>query len=279
MPYINFNGNIYPEHETLLPVTNRAYRYGDGFFETMVMFNKKIPLLEYHWSRIFFTAEVTSAFFPEGFNIDKLESMILDLASVNEAWHNARIRVQFYRKGKGLYLSDNDELGYSISMDKLENDLFETGDGLKAGIRSDCFKGLSMISDLKNSGALMYVLASQYARSVGWDECILTNHVGQISEGLSSNIFIVKNDGLITPTLDSGCVNGVMRNYLVGLVGHEIIERNVEVEELLDADEILMTNAIKGVQWVKELDGKIYGNKKASQLTSLLNSKLTGVAL
>ena len=61
MRYINFNGNIYPGHEALLPVTNRAYRYGDGFFESMVMFNQKMPLLEYHWNRLTFTAAMISA--------------------------------------------------------------------------------------------------------------------------------------------------------------------------------------------------------------------------
>ena len=279
MRYINFNGNIYPEHETLLPVSNRAYRYGDGFFESMVMFNKKMPLLEYHWSRVVFTAEIMSAFFPPGFSMESLESMILDLASVNDAVHNARIRIQFYRKGQGLYLPEEDELGFSIQMDKQGNDRFEAGEGLKAGMRDDCFKGLSMVSDIKNSGALMYMMAAQYARSEGWDECILTNHFGQLCEGLNSNIFIVKNDELITPTLDSGCVNGVMRNYLIWLTGGKVIERDMEAEEVFEADEILLTNAVKGVQWVKELQGKVYNNKKAIQLTELLNSRLVGASL
>jgi branched-subunit amino acid aminotransferase/4-amino-4-deoxychorismate lyase len=274
MRYINFNGNIYPEHETLLPVTNRSYRYGDGFFESMVMFNKKVPLLDYHWSRLLFTAEVLSGFLPEDFTIEALEGMILDLASVNDAVQNARIRLQFYRKGNGLYLSDNDELGFSITMDAIENNRFEAGKGLKAGMRDDCFKGLSMVSDIKNSGAMMYVLAAQYVKAEGLDECILTNHFGQVCEGLSSNIFIVKGDRLITPTLDSGCVNGVMRNYIMWLLGDGIIECDIEAGELVDADEIIMTNAVKGVQWIKELNGKSYTGKKALQLTDMINKHL-----
>ena len=274
MRYINYNGNIYPEHETLLPVTNRAYRYGDGFFESMVMFNKKMPLLEYHWSRIVFTAEVISASLPRAFDIAALESMILDLASVNDAVKNARLRVQFFRMGKGFYLPDDDELGYSITMDKLDNDRFEAGSGLLAGLRDDCFKGLSMVSDMKNSGALMYVLAAQFARAEGWDECILMNHFGKICEALNSNVFIVKGDKLITPTLESGCVNGVMRSYLIGLLQGGVEEREFEPDELLNADEILLTNAVKGVQWVREINGKIYGNKEALALTDQINSIL-----
>src|ERR1019366_9790715 len=104
MQYINFNGNIFPEHETLLPVTNRGLRYGDGFFESMVMFNKKVPLIDYHWSRIDFTSQVLASVLPSRLDLDSLQSMLLDLASVNDAVVNARIRLQFYRKGTGLYL-------------------------------------------------------------------------------------------------------------------------------------------------------------------------------
>ena len=276
MRYINFDGNIYPEHEALLPVTNRAYRYGDGFFESMVMFNRKLPLLEYHWRRILFTADAVSAFLPEKFTQPALESMILDLASMYDALINARIRVQFYRKGKGFYLPDNDELGFSISLDAIDNNRFEIGVGLKAGISNECFKGLSIVSSTKNSSALMYVKAAQFVRAEGWDECILTNHLGQVCEGLSSNIFIVKEDKLITPTLDSGCVSGVMRNYITTLMGGNVIERDIEYEELEGAEEIITTNAVKGIQWVKVLNGKTYTNQKAIQLNELLNSKLVG---
>jgi branched-chain amino acid aminotransferase len=278
MRYINFNGNIYPGHEALLPVTNRAYRYGDGFFESMVMFNQKMPLLEYHWNRLTFTAAMISAILPENFNKASLQNMILALAGANEEVRNARIRLQFYRKGDGLYLPDSDELGFSISMEAIDKNRFEPGHGLKAGMRNDCFKGPSMVSEIKNSGALMYVLAAKYARAEGLDECILTNHLGQVCEGISSNIFIVEEDKLITPGLGSGCVNGVMRNYLIGLMGDKVIERNIEVKELDETEEIIMTNAVKGIQWVKELNGKAYSNKKAIQLTELLNSKLMGLA-
>lgn len=274
MRYINFNGNIYPEHETVLPVTNRGFRYGDSFFETMVMFNKKIPLLEYHWSRIEFTTEVIGAVLPTRFDIEKFYNMVLDLSSVNEAVINARIRLQFYRKGGGLYLPEEDGLGYVISMDKLDNTEFEIGPGLKAGIREDCYKPVSMVSDLKNSSAIVSVLVSQFAKKEGWDECFLTNQYDQLSEAINSNVFLVLGAKLITPNIDSGCTNGVMRNYLLHTLGEAIEERPVEVAELKDASEILLTNAVKGVQWVREYENKKYGNKKAAELAAMLNKNL-----
>lgn len=276
MRYINYNGTIHPEHEQLLPVSNRGFRYGDSFFETMVMFNKKIPLLDYHWSRIVFTAEVLSTHLPKRFHLESFQNMLLDLASVNDAMKNGRVRLQFFRKGKGLYLPmEDEELGYTFSLEPIENDKFETGEGLKIGVREDCWKTVSMVSDLKSSNALMYVLAAQLAKNSGWDECILLNDSESISEAIHSNVFLVKGEKVITPHLESGCINGVMRSYLISMLDDENFEeREVGVKELLEADEILLTNAVRGIQWVREFEGKVYTNKRAVELTALLNNEL-----
>lgn len=277
MRYINYNGNIFKEHEPVVPVTNRGFKYGDGFFESMVMFNKRIPLIAYHMSRAAFTAEVLSCKLPNGFDEDFLEGQILDLASVNDGALNARIRLQFFRKGGGLYLPDSDELGYSITMDAFEHTQFDIGPGLTVGMREDCYKPVAMNSDLKHSSAMEYIMAAQFARAEKWDEMILVNHYAQVCEALSSNVFIVKDDILITPDLDSGCVNGVMRSYLIALMEGAIHERDLEINDLATADEIILTNAVRGTQWVKQFKNKTYGNKKAVELTALLNKNLLGI--
>ncbi|MFN8300706.1 MAG: aminotransferase class IV [Chitinophagales bacterium] len=274
MQYINYNGNIYNEHEQLLQVGNRGFRYGDGFFESMIMFNQKLPLLEFHWSRIVFTADVISGVLPAGMDEDKLQSMILDLASVNGLVKNARVRMQFFRKGDGLYLPETDELGFIISMEPVTNQRWEVGEGLIAGIREDCYKTVSMTSDLKTSSALMYVMAARFAKSEGWDECLLLNDLDHVCEAIHSNIFVVKGDKLATPDLDSGCVNGVMRSYMIALLDDLVEERELSIKDLEEADEILLVNAVRGVQWVRQFKGKVYANKKAVEITALLNESL-----
>jgi branched-subunit amino acid aminotransferase/4-amino-4-deoxychorismate lyase len=277
MQYINYNGSIHHQHEPLLPVTNRGFRYGDGFFESMIMFNKKIPLLEYHWSRIEFTATVLSAVLPSRLDAEKLMSLIHDLCAVNDLVTNARVRIQFFRMGDGLYLPDEEKLGYVISMEKVENERFEAGAGLAVGLREDCFKPVSMTSDLKTSNALNYVLAAQFAKAEGWDDLIMLNMYSQVCEAIHYNVFLFKDNKFITPDLDSGCVNGVMRSCLLSLLGDSVEERDVEVTELETADEIILTNSVKGIQWVKAFGGKSYQGAKASELSSLLNSSLLGV--
>jgi branched-chain amino acid aminotransferase len=275
MQYINYNGTLHPENEPLMPVTNRGFKYGDSFFETMVMFGKKLPLIAHHWLRIEFTAEALGMKLPKRLTIESLLSMVLDLASVNEATENARIRLQFFRKGGGLYLPEEEEMGYVISMDRIENKTLEVGKGLTVGVRADCYKTVSMTSDLKTSNALMYVMAAQLAKTSGWDECILLSNIDSISEAISSNVFLIKGDKVITPDLDSGCVNGVMRSVVISLLEDGVLEeREVHPDELMAADEILLTNAVRGIQWVRLYNDKTYSNKKALELTSLLNQAL-----
>lgn len=272
--YINFNGNIFKEQEPLLTVNNRGFTYGDGFFESMVMFSKRIPLFTYHWARIQYTAEVLGATLPPKLDEDSLTGMILDLAAIHNNSMNARVRIQFYRKGDGLYLPQETELGFTIQFTPIANNQFEVGEGVLAGLHEDCFKPLSLTSDLKTSSALMYVIAAEYAQAHGFEECILTDGNGFVSEAIHSNLLLVKQDKMITPDLECGCVNGVMRSYLIHEFETDIEERHIELRELLEAEEILLLNAVKGIQWVKQFELKKYTNKKAVELTAFLNHKL-----
>lgn len=278
MKYINYNGNIYNEHEKLLPAINRGTRYGDGFFESMVLFDRKFPLLEYHWNRIEFTMEVLEVFFPKRFDIERFQAMVLDLAAVNNIASNARVRLQFFRKGSGFYLPDENELAYVISMDEIKNTQFEAGEGLCAGFSEEHFKSISSYSDLKTSSAIGYVLVAKQMKREGWDDIILLNMANQICESLNSNIFLVKGDKLITPDLKSGCVSGVLRSYLLSTQSEIIEERPVSLSELTEADEILLTNAVRGVQWVKSYGSRSYTNKKAVELTAFLNKNLLNIS-
>ncbi|MFN8323780.1 MAG: aminotransferase class IV [Chitinophagales bacterium] len=274
MQFINFNGTIHRSDEPLIQVGNRGFKYGDGFFESMVMFNRKLPLLDLHRSRIEYTADALFMQLPTNFALQTIENQILELAEANKNIQNARVRMQFYRKGDGLYLPDTDDTGYIITMDVIENSSFRIGDGLQAGLRTDFFKPVYHLSDLKISSALPYVQFAQFASADKVDEIILLNNHSKVCETIYSNVFMVLKNKLVTPDLDSGCVNGVMRSYLLSELEGNIEERTISPEELLEADEIILTNAVKGIQWIRQLGTMKYTNKKAEELTDFLNKHL-----
>jgi branched-chain amino acid aminotransferase len=281
MPYINYNGNIYDENEPLFNVTNRGFRYGDGFFESIVMFSRKMPLFVSHYDRILASAEIIDARLPEKFDEDYLLSLILDLASAND-FSNARIRVQFYRKGDGLYLPETDELGFVVSMTPLNNSRFEIGEGLSIGVFPEP-KPVGAFSFLKTTGALYYVMAAKWCHTNSYTEAIITNDeydaqndsiIKYVSEAVSSNVLMYTDNKLFyTADLDFA-VNGIMQQTILSLEnsGIEILEARFDVDTLANAEEILLVNAVKGVRWAKYFHGREYGSKQAQKITGALNT-------
>ena len=121
-------------------------------------------------------------------------------------------------------------------------------------------------------------MAGIYARENKLDDCILLNEKGNIIEGISSNIFIIKGKNLITPALTEGPVAGIMRKQIlriansIGFIIHH--EKAVTIDDLLKADEVFFTNSISGVKWVLSFKDKRYYN----QNVKMLNEKLNAVA-
>ena len=122
---------------------------------------------------------------------------------------------------------------------------------------------------LFRSNYLIYALAAQYAKAQHWNEAIILNQYGRICDTTIANIFFIKDGRIHTPGLSEGCVKGVMRTYLI----EQLQKENISVEEgaysnedLLQADEIFLTNAIQGIRWVKSFGGKIYSCNKAAQM-------------
>ena len=92
-----------------------------------------------------------------------------------------------------------------------------------------------------------YDMAWQEAEKIGGFDAIFINEMGYITEGGRSNIFIKKDSKWITPPLSSGCLPGVMRSILLKDPQWSVIEKNITVEDVLSSDEVILTNALRGV--------------------------------
>jgi para-aminobenzoate synthetase/4-amino-4-deoxychorismate lyase len=90
-------------------------------------------------------------------------------------------------------------------------------------------------------------MAWQEAEKIGGFDAIFINEMGYITEGGRSNIFIKKDSKWITPPLSSGCLPGVMRSILLKDPQWSVIEKNITVEDVLSSDEVILTNALRGV--------------------------------
>ncbi|MDE3183053.1 MAG: aminotransferase class IV [Bacteroidota bacterium] len=101
------------------------------------------------------------------------------------------------------------------------------------------------------------------------DEAIILNAFGRVCESAIANIFIIKDEKIITPLLAEGCVAGTMRRWMMEkllLRNLKIEEKSLSVEELLLADELFLTNSIQPVRWVKQFRDKTYGNERVKEV-------------
>ena len=118
------------------------------------------------------------------------------------------------------------------------------------------------------------ILAKTEAVSAGYDEAILLNNDGTVSEGSGENLFMVQNDEIITPTETDNCLLGITRNTIIQIAKNElnidIKERRIHRSELYLSDEIFLTGTAAHVTSVGSLDNRTIGNGKVGQITKTL---------
>jgi len=120
------------------------------------------------------------------------------------------------------------------------------------------------------------VIAKREALRNGYDEAIMLNVEGKVSEGTGENVFIVKNGYLVTPDIGSSILQGITRDTVIKIAKQEnidTIEREVTRIELYNADEVFLTGSAAGVVPVLSIDRKKIGNGDVGPITKLISQK------
>jgi branched-subunit amino acid aminotransferase/4-amino-4-deoxychorismate lyase len=250
---INFNGKILPSNQAIFDSQNRAFLYGDALFETIRMSEGKIPFLENHVNRLlqglhFFKYKVPKKFTP-AFFIKEIKKI---------ATGNTRIRITVFRSSGGLYTPKNNRPQFLISTSPLSSPHFSLNKkGLNVGIFDEIKLPCSPISNIKTGNSSPYILAGLNKKERNLDDVILLNDKNRISEASSSNIFFVKKNKIITPSLSEGCIAGTMRKTILEIATEKkylIQEAPIKLTLLQNFEEIWLTNAISGIKWVAQID-------------------------
>ena len=125
-------------------------------------------------------------------------------------------------------------------------------------------------------------LARMEALDNGYDEAIMLNYHGKVAEGSAENIFIIKNDIIQTPPLSAGGLEGITRDSIIQIIkenGGFVIERDLERDDLYNADEIFMTGTAAEVKSVTQIDKVKIGNGKMGSVTKALQKSFTDVVM
>lgn len=273
---VNYNGDLYDAKDFALPHDNRAFRYGDGFFETIRCISGQPLWMDRHIQRISESLKILKMDLLD-LEKHKLTNLIAELLLSNGHIDGARARITFYRGRGGLYKPLSSERHFLIETAPLEERSYKLNNqGKLIDIFPDLFKTPNVLSPIKSLNAQLYVMAAIFASENNIDDCIIANTNGAIAEGISSNLFLAKKETIYTPSIDQGCVNGVMRNIIIEIAreaGFQVVECQLSESDLLDADELFLTNAIQGIQWVKGFQKKRYFHKISELLAGLLIKK------
>lgn len=234
---------------------NRAFIYGDLLFETIRVTGGVPQLINLHFNRLMRSAKLLR--FETDLTADLFNRIIMDCVE-SSPFKTARVRFVLHRDAGGFYTPDGNQTSYFAEISELQNPFKKN---LSAGIYPDNYKPCTELSSIKSGNALLYVMAGIYATEKGWDDAIILNEHGCICEATSSNLFMVKNETVYTPALSEGCVSGVMREHILEQLrnaDYSVEESVITIDQLLDADAVFLTNAIRGVMPVEAIEGKAF---------------------
>jgi branched-chain amino acid aminotransferase len=195
-----------------------------------------------------------------------LESEVLRTVNKNKLSPICRIRLQLYAGQGGIFEIHHKQPLFIIECYPVEPETQQLNEnGLTVGIASGINKSTDTLSNLKTSNALVYAMAASQAKQKLWNDALVLNTSGHIIESAIANVFWVKNNHLFTPPLSEGCVAGVMRRHILATIG-SVSEVPLTTQELHAADEVFLTNAIKPIRWVKEIDNTSFQKSYALKL-------------
>jgi len=275
---IYLNGQLISRSKAKLSSFDHGFLYGYGLFETMRAYQGHIFRLDRHLARLRRSAQslgLTHSILHVVEGKQSLETACTATLEVNKL-KDARLRLTV-SAGEGDMTPDPGTCSNPTVLVTAQNivplpqEKYESG--FKAALSSLRRNSQSPLSRLKSTCYIENILARMAARAAGCDEAILLNEQGYLAEGSTTNIFLMNNGELITPSLESGVLLGITREAVLEIARAANIqtrERQVELKELIEAGEAFITNSILELMPLTRFEGKPIGTGKPGQLTKEL---------
>lgn len=234
--------------------TDRGLMHGLGLFETILAVEGRPVFADRHLARLRESC-TRLGWHPM---IPDLEAVMAELIEVNKLAHGrARIRLAI-SGGSGLVHDPAlgpDHVLWITAVPAAEPPDFTTAN------RSPWQRNeRSSLSGLKCASYAENLLALQHAARHGFEETLFLNTAGKVCEGATSNVFLVREGTVITPSLESGCLPGITRAVTLELasqLGLSCEQRDVESAELDSADELFLTSSIRGIMGLSRFEDRM----------------------
>jgi branched-subunit amino acid aminotransferase/4-amino-4-deoxychorismate lyase len=264
--FLWLDGEFVPTTAALLESLTPGVLKAKGVFETMSARNGKVALFAAHLKRMSRGLNVLNLSRPKSF--PAIPKNISQLLKVNRL-KNARVRLMVWQKGGRIHAAIVAEPLQRLSAQQYKKGFTAT---LINGHRRDTSE------PVKSLDYGIFRESLKKARAAGFDEALLVNRANELVEGSRTNIFLVRNNVLLTPPVTSGCLPGVMRQRIIEAARRFKLRcavRTLTAADLFGADEAFVTNALLGIMPLTHLGSKQIATGKPGSITLQLRQRLS----
>ncbi|MCX5714349.1 MAG: aminotransferase class IV [Candidatus Omnitrophica bacterium] len=260
------NGKFIPAQEAMLPVVTPGFLYGWGLFESMRALRGKIIYLDAHLERLRDSCALVGI--KLSYSTREFKNIIRKVIAQNN-FTDAYIRLTLWKSEQGTDILVRVIKYKAFSIAKYHK-------GFRLYLSSFTKDEHSLLSRLKTTNYLLSLLAYQEAKEKGFDEALILNCGGYISEAARSNIFLIKENQILTPDLACGGLDGITRRVILDLAAKfkiKIYEGKFVIRDLLNAEEAFLTNSLIGVMPLASLGRKMIGDDRCGRLSSFMQKQ------
>ena len=243
---ISLNGELISANEACVSPFDLGLTVGLGVFETMAAYDGKVFAYDLHHARLIKSAEVFALPVPER---SVITAAITEVIDANH-YHQGRYRIRVTLTGGVNQLGGGREQG-DVMVTAQAADSASGGDSAKLAWVPFVINERAATAGVKSTSYADHVLAYRHALNAGADEALMLNSQGHLAEGSMSNVFVVKDGVVQTPSLASGCLPGVTRQLVIGLCADldlPVKECQLGAQDIDRADEIFLTSSLREIQ-------------------------------
>ena len=284
--FIWFDGKFVPKDKATIPVTTHAIHYGTSIFEgirgywnsnNLFIFRLNDHVRRFRNSGAFYNISLR-------FSDTEIKNAVIKICKKNKIKNSCYIRPFYFVGQYGINLHVTKKAPTHVAMFSFPfGDLFDKN-GITACISKwRKFSDISTPTQAKMGGNyLNSILATQDAKSRGFGEAILLDRFGNVSEAPGENIFLVKNNILITPPLSSSALDGITRKSIITFAKEIKLKtrvKKISKEELVSADEVFLSGTAAEITPIIKIERKKIGSGKPGVMTQMIMETYTSIVM
>jgi branched-subunit amino acid aminotransferase/4-amino-4-deoxychorismate lyase len=272
--FVSFNQQILAASDAKISALSSAALYGSGVFTSIAVYNRKPFQWAKHWQRLTENAEKLNIRLPAELTEETVRNSLSELINQNNLT-DGRARITFFDEAASEIWTFETERRTSLLM--TTGEFRAASNELRLALSPYRINSKSPLAGVKSCNYLENLLALEEAKSRRFDEAIRLNERGEMASASMANLFWIKDETIFTPSLETGCLDGTTRSFVIALakeLGFEAYTTGEHFDELRLADEVFITSAGIGIAGVRNVDGETYGDRITARLQSEFSAKI-----